>query len=104
MCVLLVCCVWVCACVRVRVCRSLALSLSKQTSNSRTPTCKHNSILNVAKRQIDDFVEEKGSSGGAGEAGGDEFAPVGQIGVATDAREQPTPTHMVEEYAPHSDG
>ena len=67
-------------------------------------TRKHDSILNVAKRQIDDFVEEKGSSGGAGEASGDEFAPISQIGVATDAREQPAPTHMVEEYAPHSDG
>jgi len=64
-------------------------------------TSEHDSVLDVAEGEVDDFVEEEGSSGGAGEPRGNEFASVGQIRVTTHAREQPASAHVVQEDATH---
>jgi len=65
------------------------------------PASQHHSLRPLAVVQVDNFVEEKCSAGGSGEPGGDEFAPVGEEGLAVDAAEQAEPAQVGQVVTAH---
>ncbi len=51
--------------------------------------------------QVDDFVEEKGSSGGPCESGGDEFTSIGEEGSTLKTREDSRTSKVLQINSAH---
>jgi len=65
------------------------------------PASQHDALRTLTVVQVDDFVEEKCSSCGACEPGGNEFAPVGQKCLAVHATEHAASAHMGQVMTTH---
>jgi len=62
---------------------------------------QHHAVLHLAVAEIDDPVEEEGSSSGSSEARANEFVAVGEDRVTIGAREEAQTANVFQKDAPH---
>lgn len=83
---------------------SLSKSFIKMYSWQKSyhvPSGEHYSILHLAERQIDNFVEKKSPARRTRESSADQFRPIREIGVASCARKQAAASHMLQKHFSH---
>jgi len=61
----------------------------------------HHKTIQVKELMCRYLVEQESSSGGPGEARGDEFSSVGQNGVTVCTSEEASPTNVIQEDPTH---